>query len=85
MTEEEEVEKAKNNIVKGYDLESALRAEIEKQQKEIEQKDKIIDIMSEHLEKHSTFCIDCYGANKCEWKKYFENKVKEENNNGKIY
>lgn len=43
----------------------------------LQEKDNIIDLMAEHLEKHSTFFPELYGARAKDWKQYFENKVKE--------
>ena len=51
---------------------------IEKQQKEIEKKDRQIDLMAEYIVKYSRFNSTMYGANKEDWKQYFKNKAEEE-------
>lgn len=44
---------------------------------ELEKKEKIIELMAEHLEKHSTAFLELYGANKKDWIEYFTNKVEQ--------
>ena len=46
---------------------------------ELEKKDKIIDEMAEFIEQHSLLCVENYGANKEEWKHFFERKIENGN------